>query len=137
MSFSTSHFHHFSFIMDVKVSSLLLLFSLCSASLCSAEHVNLVVRGVTAIANTDENFICATLDWWPSSKCDYNDCPWGKAGIFNLVFFFKFNVSVFSLTNNNSLLFIYLFFSTFVCRTCITKSYQMLLKVFLSFFFFS
>ncbi|XAR65251.1 Beta-glucuronidase [Bertholletia excelsa] len=30
------------------------------------------------------NFICATLDWWPTNKCDYNQCPWGKAGLLNL-----------------------------------------------------
>ncbi|KAK6133885.1 hypothetical protein DH2020_032375 [Rehmannia glutinosa] len=22
------------------------------------------------------NFICATLDWWPQTKCNYNQCPW-------------------------------------------------------------
>jgi hypothetical protein len=54
-------------------------------SISSAEDVKLRVKGVTNIATTDENFICATLDWWPENKCDYNQCPWGKAGILNLV----------------------------------------------------
>jgi heparanase 1 len=69
--------------MDVKLSlcyTLLLLFSICSA-----EHIKLRVKGVTNIASTDEHFICATLDWWPENKCDYNQCPWGKSGILNLV----------------------------------------------------
>ncbi|KAK7407412.1 hypothetical protein VNO78_09315 [Psophocarpus tetragonolobus] len=68
--------------MDEKVilSCILLLFF----SLSSAEDVKLKVKGVTAIATTDENFVCATLDWWPPNKCDYNQCPWGQAGILNL-----------------------------------------------------
>ncbi|KAH6763097.1 hypothetical protein C2S52_020530 [Perilla frutescens var. hirtella] len=52
--------------------------------LCCAEEVKLTVRGATSIAKTDEDFICATLDWWPETKCNYNQCPWGKAGILNL-----------------------------------------------------
>ncbi|KAK7309845.1 hypothetical protein RJT34_06911 [Clitoria ternatea] len=69
--------------MDVKVTLcyvVVLLFS----SLSSAENVSLRVQGVTNIATTDENFVCATLDWWPPNKCDYNQCPWGQAGILNL-----------------------------------------------------
>ncbi|AES96970.2 putative glycosidase [Medicago truncatula] len=67
--------------MDVKALFyiLLLLFTISSA-----EDVLLNVKGVTNIATTDNNFICATLDWWPENKCDYNQCPWGKAGILNL-----------------------------------------------------
>ncbi|KAJ1389828.1 Glycoside hydrolase, family 79 [Sesbania bispinosa] len=49
-----------------------------------AEDVKVTVKGVTTIAKTDENFICATLDWWPSNKCDYDQCPWAQAGILNL-----------------------------------------------------
>ena len=26
-------------------------------------------------------FICATLDWWPSNKCDYGHCQWAGAGL--------------------------------------------------------
>ncbi|KAG4128326.1 hypothetical protein ERO13_D09G014500v2, partial [Gossypium hirsutum] len=40
--------------------------------------------GATPIAETDDNFVCATLDLWPTEKCNYNQCPWGKAGILNL-----------------------------------------------------
>ena len=56
------------------------------ASQCLTEEVTVSVKGVTSIANTDDNFVCATLDWWPVNKCDYNQCPWGKAGLLNLVF---------------------------------------------------
>ncbi|KAK6116433.1 hypothetical protein DH2020_049895 [Rehmannia glutinosa] len=51
---------------------------------CAEEEVNLSINGAISIAETDDNFICATLDWWPETKCDYNQCPWGKAGILNL-----------------------------------------------------
>ncbi|KAL2319978.1 hypothetical protein Fmac_028947 [Flemingia macrophylla] len=68
--------------MDVKVSLCYLVLLLYSLS--SAEDVKLVVKGVTSIAITDNNFICATLDWWPANKCNYGDCPWGQTGILNL-----------------------------------------------------
>nr|KYP33356.1 Heparanase-like protein 2 [Cajanus cajan] len=68
--------------MYVKVTLcyvVLLLFSLSSA-----KDAKIVVNGVTSIATTNNNFICATLDWWPANKCNYNDCPWGQTGILNL-----------------------------------------------------
>lgn len=74
--------------MDVKLSLcyvVLLLFSLCSA-----EDLELIVKRVTSIGTTDDNFVCATIDWWPADKCDYDQCPWGKAGILNLVLIFHF-----------------------------------------------
>ncbi|KAL1325120.1 hypothetical protein AAHE18_13G138800 [Arachis hypogaea] len=66
----------------------------------SSSDVKLKVKGVTNIATTDENFICATLDWWPSNKCDYNQCPWENAGILNLVFYlfiFSSNLIIFKI----------------------------------------
>ncbi|CAJ2648090.1 unnamed protein product [Trifolium pratense] len=68
--------------MDLKVTLCYILLLLFSIS--SAEDIKLKLKGVTNIATTDENFICATLDWWPENKCDYNQCPWGKSGILNL-----------------------------------------------------
>ncbi|XP_052875025.1 heparanase-like protein 2 [Gossypium arboreum] len=47
-------------------------------------NVNVVIQGSTPIAETDDNFICATLDWWPTEKCNYNQCPWGKRFIWVL-----------------------------------------------------
>ncbi|KAF6173515.1 hypothetical protein GIB67_042645 [Kingdonia uniflora] len=49
-----------------------------------AEDVIVKVEGMASIATTDDNFVCATLDWWPSGKCNYGQCPWEKAGILNL-----------------------------------------------------
>ncbi|KAJ7953888.1 Heparanase-like protein [Quillaja saponaria] len=68
--------------MEIKLILCGILLSIIS--LCLAEDVQVKVKGVTSIARTDENFVCATLDWWPINKCDYNQCPWGKAGLLNL-----------------------------------------------------
>ncbi|ONK76702.1 uncharacterized protein A4U43_C03F31230 [Asparagus officinalis] len=43
-----------------------------------------VVNGKFPIAVADEDFVCATLDWWPPEKCDYGTCSWGLASILNL-----------------------------------------------------
>ncbi|KAM0847660.1 hypothetical protein ACQ4PT_054879 [Festuca glaucescens] len=42
------------------------------------------VDGRRAIASTSEDFVCATLDWWPPDKCDYGTCSWGRASLLNL-----------------------------------------------------
>uniref|UniRef100_A0A0D9VBV8 Uncharacterized protein n=1 Tax=Leersia perrieri TaxID=77586 RepID=A0A0D9VBV8_9ORYZ len=34
------------------------------------------VDGRRAIAVTDEDFVCATVDWWPPEKYDYGTCGW-------------------------------------------------------------
>jgi heparanase len=44
-----------------------------------------IVDGTNPIATTDEDFVCATLDWWPPEKCDYGTCSWGLASMLNLV----------------------------------------------------
>nr|KAJ0224738.1 hypothetical protein LSAT_V11C100018070 [Lactuca sativa] len=43
------------------------------------------INGMTSIGFIDEDFICATLDWWPQEKCDYGSCSWGNASLLNLV----------------------------------------------------
>ncbi|CAN1159360.1 Heparanase-like protein 3 [Linum perenne] len=43
-----------------------------------------VVDGTTIIGRTDEDFICATLDWWPPEKCDYGTCSWDHTSLINL-----------------------------------------------------
>ncbi|XP_022946152.1 heparanase-like protein 3 [Cucurbita moschata] len=42
------------------------------------------IDGKSAIGGIDEDFICATLDWWPPEKCDYGTCSWGQASLLNL-----------------------------------------------------
>jgi hypothetical protein len=32
------------------------------------------------LGHTTPSFACATMDWWPRSKCDYGTCSWGAAG---------------------------------------------------------
>ncbi|CAL9127885.1 unnamed protein product [Musa acuminata var. zebrina] len=49
-----------------------------------ADAVAVVVDGTAAIAVTDGDFVCATLDWWPPEKCDYGTCSWGLASLLNL-----------------------------------------------------
>jgi len=44
-----------------------------------------VVDARSAVAATDDDFVCATLDWWPPDKCDYGTCSWGLASLLNLV----------------------------------------------------
>jgi len=44
-----------------------------------------VVNGNFPIAMVDDDFVCATLDWWPPEKCDYGTCSWGLASLLNLV----------------------------------------------------
>ncbi|KAG4957214.1 hypothetical protein JHK85_043594 [Glycine max] len=36
------------------------------------------------IGTIDDDFVCATLDWWPPEKCDYGRCSWGLASLLNL-----------------------------------------------------
>ncbi|KAF5734673.1 putative Heparanase-2 [Tripterygium wilfordii] len=47
-------------------------------------HAIIIVDGSRSIAVNDDNFICATLDWWPHDKCNYNQCPWGYSSVTNL-----------------------------------------------------
>ncbi|XP_009625836.1 heparanase-like protein 3 [Nicotiana tomentosiformis] len=42
------------------------------------------IDGKNAIGRIDNNFICATLDWWPPEKCDYGTCAWDHASFLNL-----------------------------------------------------
>lgn len=66
---------------------LLLLLFLASLSAIWAQNVEddvIIVNGTEAIASTDTNYICATIDWWPHDKCNYDQCPWGSSSIINL-----------------------------------------------------
>nr|GLL22144.1 heparanase-like protein 1 [Ipomoea trifida] len=50
----------------------------------TVEHAALVIETTARISDTDANYICATLDWWPHDKCNYNQCPWGSSSVLNL-----------------------------------------------------
>ncbi|GLU14660.1 hypothetical protein SLE2022_312190 [Rubroshorea leprosula] len=69
--------------MDLKLTLSCIRLS-CLFPLLIADDVKVTIKGATLIARTDDNFVCATLDWWPSEKCDYNQCPWEEAGLFNM-----------------------------------------------------
>uniref|UniRef100_A0A0D3DDJ4 Heparanase-like protein 2 n=1 Tax=Brassica oleracea var. oleracea TaxID=109376 RepID=A0A0D3DDJ4_BRAOL len=48
------------------------------------EQTTIVIDVTRQIGEIDENFVCATLDWWPPEKCNYDQCPWGYASLINL-----------------------------------------------------
>ncbi|XP_027368422.1 heparanase-like protein 3 [Abrus precatorius] len=45
---------------------------------------SVIIDGKSVIGNIDDDFVCATLDWWPPEKCDYGRCSWGHASLLNL-----------------------------------------------------
>ncbi|XP_012438821.1 heparanase-like protein 1 [Gossypium raimondii] len=47
-------------------------------------HGSIVVDGTMTVAQTDDNFVCATIDWWPHDKCNYDQCPWHYTSVMNL-----------------------------------------------------
>ncbi|KAM4106393.1 hypothetical protein ACB094_04G062300 [Castanea mollissima] len=46
---------------------------------------NVFINGTTSIGRIDDDFVCATLDWWPPEKCDYGTCSWGRDSLLNLL----------------------------------------------------
>ncbi|KAJ1421842.1 Glycoside hydrolase, family 79 [Sesbania bispinosa] len=70
--------------MGFHLVTFLLLASLRLTLTQDVEHGSIIVDGAQAIAENDDNFICATIDWWPQDKCDYNYCPWGNSSVINL-----------------------------------------------------
>ncbi|ONK64813.1 uncharacterized protein A4U43_C07F30230 [Asparagus officinalis] len=70
--------------MNYRLILVLFLLSF-SGVLCKASSdVTIIVRGSATIAETSDEFVCATIDWWPPQKCNYNQCPWGQASVLNL-----------------------------------------------------
>lgn len=77
-------------LMRFHLALFLLLASVQANLSQDIEHGSLLVDGAQTKAETGENFICATIDWWPHDKCDYNHCPWGYSSVVNLVSILKF-----------------------------------------------
>ncbi|XP_015886732.3 heparanase-like protein 3 isoform X1 [Ziziphus jujuba] len=42
------------------------------------------INGTVPIGRIDDDFVCATLDWWPPEKCDYGTCSWGRTSLLNI-----------------------------------------------------
>ncbi|KAG6557785.1 hypothetical protein Mapa_000552 [Marchantia paleacea] len=78
--------------MSVSLLRVVLLWMLASSVYCGDTQstfveelkTQMVINTSRVVATIDETFLCATLDWWPSSKCNYGSCPWGHAGLLNL-----------------------------------------------------
>ncbi|KAH0468858.1 hypothetical protein IEQ34_002090 [Dendrobium chrysotoxum] len=70
--------------MAFKLGLVLFLCSLPSILCEKNNDVTIIVKGSTIEAEIDDSFVCATLDWWPPEKCNYNHCPWGNASVLNL-----------------------------------------------------
>ncbi|KAK6925066.1 Glycoside hydrolase, family 79 [Dillenia turbinata] len=70
--------------MGFYILLFLLVASLPSIFTQDAADTTVVLNGAATIAETDDNFICATIDWWPHDKCNYNQCPWGYTSAINL-----------------------------------------------------
>ncbi|KAF5933961.1 hypothetical protein HYC85_030132 [Camellia sinensis] len=70
--------------MGFRFSLFLSLASLSAIWAQQVEDAVIVVNGTQAVTNTDPNYICATIDWWPHDKCNYNQCPWGYSSIINM-----------------------------------------------------
>ncbi|KAM7266897.1 hypothetical protein ACFE04_009063 [Oxalis oulophora] len=48
------------------------------------EPGTVLVHGNSAIGEIDNDFVCATIDWWPPNKCDYGICPWHHSTMLTL-----------------------------------------------------
>ncbi|KAM0008591.1 putative glycosidase [Helianthus debilis subsp. tardiflorus] len=48
------------------------------------ENGRLLIDGKSRIAETDSDFVCATMDWWPPEKCDYGTCSWDHSSLLNV-----------------------------------------------------
>lgn len=74
-------------MMSYWLLSFFLLYVLVEITAQQHVDVTIKVKGDSTIAETDDNFVCATIDWWPAGKCNYNQCPWGESSVLNLVWF--------------------------------------------------
>jgi len=88
LSFLSNHTTPFAGSGSMSLWFIFLFSLLCLAARIRSEDysdVTVIVRGSETIASTSDEFICATMDWWPPEKCNYDQCPWGMASVLNLV----------------------------------------------------
>lgn len=70
--------------MAFKLVLVLIVCSLPSIFSQDNSAVTIIVKGSSTEAETDDSFVCATIDWWPPGKCNYKQCPWGNTSALNL-----------------------------------------------------
>lgn len=144
--------------MGFKVCIFLLLGCLLLASKTTMardmKRASIVIQGASRIAETDENFVCATLDWWPHDKCNYDNCPWGYSSVINMVItkkrkklekrislcdwhFWSFELTFFFYRTYLVLFFLKLFkVCTLLIKLIVPSSLVFLISETCSFFFF-
>ena len=113
------------------------------------------VDGISAIGEIDDDFICATLDWWPPEKCDYGTCSWDHASLLMLVLSIFLHLQLFCVSCLCQCVCVCAFFNvtckftTLVCWSCwwiyppepmpsfITRGWWLVWAVYFSFNFIS
>lgn len=74
--------------LQMRICILVCFIHLFFSNVCSQDDSTttgtVFVDGKSVIAVVDDDYVCATLDWWPPEKCDYGTCSWGKASLLNL-----------------------------------------------------
>lgn len=68
-----------------RLTLILVLVSLPAIWAHEIRPATISVDGIRAIAETDDHFVCATMDWFPSDTCRFNDCMMGNTSAINLV----------------------------------------------------
>jgi len=80
-----------SVIMRLYLALFLFLASLQVTLSKDIEHGLLLLNGAQAKAEIGDNFICATMDWWPPESCNFGFCSWAHSSIVTLVRIFGFS----------------------------------------------
>jgi heparanase 1 len=91
------------FLLMVSLPAILLAQEINFAKMLIA---NIVVNGTTTIGETDNNYICATIDWFPSDTCGYNHCMQQNSSAITLVSIYIYPLSSTFIQHG---LYIYLF----------------------------
>ncbi|KAL3532271.1 hypothetical protein ACH5RR_005792 [Cinchona calisaya] len=84
MGYLVLHLGFFLWIFLFSLSSIFTYSKIVDASTGGTSQGFVFIDGIDSIGEIDEDFICATLDWWPPEKCDYGTCSWDHASLLNL-----------------------------------------------------